>query len=87
MRMKGSVGLRNRTRGTQHPAARPTLRCRPDRDNGIPVERETLPFIPEIPVARFKENDSPCFFPIVPPFCDTAIGAVQPWLPNEKPCY
>lgn len=43
----------------QHPIIRPILRCRPERDSGIPVLRETRPFAAEIPLARFHENEKP----------------------------
>lgn len=59
------VELRMAAIGTQHPAARPTLRCRPDRVKGTPIFREILPFIPEMPVARFHENEKPCFLPMI----------------------
>lgn len=66
--MMASVELINRAMGMQQPVARPTLRCRPDRDNGMPVFRDILPFIPDIPVARFHENEKPCFLPMTPLF-------------------
>jgi hypothetical protein len=34
----------------------PTLRCRPDFDQGIPVARETLRLAFVIPTARFQLN-------------------------------
>jgi hypothetical protein len=43
----------------QHPIIRPILRCRPERDSGMPVLREIRAFIAEIPVARFQENEKP----------------------------
>ena len=54
----------NTASGTQHPAARPILRCRPERVSGMPVFLDIFPFIPEMPVARFQENEKPCFLPI-----------------------
>ena len=50
--------------GMQQPVARPTLRCRPERVSGTPVCLDIFPFIPEMPVARFQENEKPCFLPI-----------------------
>jgi len=47
--------------GTQHPAALPTFRRRPDLVNGMPVTREIFPFAAEIPRARFAENEKPNF--------------------------
>lgn len=44
---------------TQQPSIRPTLRCRPDRLNGMPIDRESFDFAPEIPKARFHENEKP----------------------------
>jgi hypothetical protein len=54
-----------KAKGTQHPVARPILRWRPERVSGMPVLRDMRPFIPEIPIARFHENEKPCFPPIV----------------------
>jgi len=43
----------------QQPRALPTLRCRPDRVSGMPIEREIFDLNAEIPTARFHENDRP----------------------------
>ncbi len=50
--------------GTQHPAARPILRCLPDLVRGIPICRDIFPFIAEMPSARLQENEKPYFLPI-----------------------
>jgi len=47
--------------GTQQPSARPTLRCRPDRDSGTPIFRDSFPFAADNPIARFHENEKPYF--------------------------
>ncbi len=47
--------------GMQQPMARPNFLCRPDRVSGIPIFLEILPFAPEIPRARFQENEKPNF--------------------------
>jgi hypothetical protein len=62
--MIAKVELRKKAIGTQQPAARPTLRCRPERVNGTPVLRDIFPFMPEMPEARFHENENPCFLPM-----------------------
>ena len=49
---------------TQHPRHPPALRCLPDFVKGIPVFLEIFDFIPEMPVARFHENEKPNFFAI-----------------------
>jgi hypothetical protein len=41
------------------PSHLPSLRCRPERVNGIPVAREILRFARVTPSARFHENDNP----------------------------
>jgi len=46
-------------KGMQHPIIRPILRCRPERDIGMPVLREMRPFAAEMPDARFHENEKP----------------------------
>jgi len=68
MNTAANVEVRMKAIGTQHPAARPTLRCRPDLVSGIPVFRDIFPFIPEMPVARFHENENPCFLPMISAF-------------------
>jgi hypothetical protein len=45
------------------PTARPTFLCRPDRVRVIPNFLEILPFVPEMPSARFQENENPNFLP------------------------
>ena len=45
--------------GTQHPAIFPTLRCRPLRDRGMPIFRESLAWACEMPRARLHENERP----------------------------
>jgi hypothetical protein len=45
--------------GIQHPIARPNFLCLPDRVNRIPIFREILLFAPEMPRARFQENEKP----------------------------
>ena len=52
-------------RTTQHPIARPTFRCLPERVSGIPVAREIFPFAAEMPSARFHENENPYFLPMI----------------------
>ena len=47
------------TRGMQHPAMRPAFRCRPDRDKGTPICRDSLAWAWEMPRARRHENDRP----------------------------
>lgn len=42
----------------------PILLLKPILVKGIPVLRATLFFNPEIPKARFQENDNPNFLPI-----------------------
>lgn len=51
--------------GTHHPKARPIFRWRPERVKGIPVWREILLFMPEMPTARFHEKEKPYFLPMV----------------------
>jgi len=59
-----STPKRKRLRATQHPMARPNFLCRPDRVKGIPIFREIRLFAPEIPRARFQENENPNFLPM-----------------------
>jgi hypothetical protein len=44
---------------TEHPSALPTARWRPERVNGMPICRESLPFAAEIPMALFHEKENP----------------------------
>lgn len=50
----------NGTRSSQqHPRERPTLRWRPERDNGIPIFLERLAWAWETPKALFQEKLKP----------------------------
>ena len=51
-------------RAKQQPMARPNFLCRPDRVSGIPIFLEILPLAPEIPRARFQENEKPSLRPM-----------------------
>lgn len=53
------VPSKKKAAGMQQPRALPTLRCRPDRVSGMPIEREIFDLNAEIPTARFHENESP----------------------------
>jgi hypothetical protein len=53
------VPSRKKAAGMQQPRALPTLRCRPDRVSGMPIDREIFDLNAEIPTARFHENDRP----------------------------
>jgi hypothetical protein len=52
------------TKGMQHPMARPTFLCLPDRVRGIPIFLDILVLAPEMPRARFQENEKPNFLAI-----------------------
>jgi len=45
---------------------RPSFRSRPEAVKGTPIFLEIFPFRPDIPSARFHENENPKFFPIFP---------------------
>jgi hypothetical protein len=47
------------TNKTEQPKTLPTFRWRPDLVSGIPILCEILAFAPEIPKARFHENERP----------------------------
>lgn len=47
--------------------SRPTFLSLPLLVSGIPMFLDTLPLIPEIPNARFQENEIPNFLPIFTP--------------------
>lgn len=49
--------------GRQQPMAFPALRCRPLLVSGTPILRDTRALAPEIPVARFQENENPYLRP------------------------
>ena len=47
------------SRTQQQPKDRPSFRCRPDRDSGIPICRESRAWAWETPRARFQEKLKP----------------------------
>jgi len=50
--------------GMQHPMARLNFFCRPDLVRGMPIFLDILLLVPEMPSARFQENEKPNFLVI-----------------------
>ena len=49
------------SKGTQHPAIRPNLRCLPERVRGIPIALDILPLADDNPKARRQDQEKPNF--------------------------
>jgi hypothetical protein len=70
----------------EQPNARPTLRCRPERVNGMPSCRDSRALAPDIPNARFQENETPGIRTLLRAMADDQPSAVVacPWQPEAK---
>ncbi len=73
----------NVSSGMQQPTLRPIIRCRPERDRGIPSFRDIRPLAPEMPTARRADHEKPNFL-LRLPISGSSMKRGDGWAPGPQ---